>query len=68
MRWAEKDPVAASDWVQTLPSGDGKLWAQKNLAANWAQYDPEAAKRWAASLPADARTEVQDFMKNGPRK
>ncbi len=62
-RLAVKDPVAAGDWVQTLPAGDAKLWAQKNLAKNWAIHDPKAANQWAKSLPADARTAVQDFMK-----
>lgn len=63
VKWAAKDPVAASEWVQTLPAGDAKLWAQKNLAKNWARYDPDAAGQWVASLPAAARTEVEGFMK-----
>lgn len=62
--WAQQDPAAASAWVQTLPAGDARLWAQKNLAANWAQYDPDAAGQWVKSLPADARGEVEKFMKN----
>lgn len=63
VKWAAKDPVAASEWVQTLPAGDAKLWAQKNLAKNWAQYDPDAAGQWVASLPAAARKELEGFMK-----
>jgi hypothetical protein len=63
VKWVAKDPVAASEWVQTLPAGEPRLWAQKNLAKNWALYDPQAAGQWVASLPADARTEVQGFMK-----
>lgn len=63
VKWAAKDPVAAGEWVQTLPAGDAKLWAQKNLAKNWAQYDPDAAGQWVASLPAAARKEVEGFMK-----
>ncbi len=62
--WSQKDPAAASAWVQTLPAGDARLWAQKNLAANWSQYDPNAASQWVKSLPADARGEVEKFMKN----
>jgi hypothetical protein len=65
VQWAANDPGAASEWVQTLPAGETKLWAQKNLAANWAQYDPAAADQWVKSLPADARSAVQDFMKKG---
>ncbi|WP_367872731.1 hypothetical protein [Luteolibacter sp. Populi] len=64
VHWGVKDADAASQWVQTLPEGKAKLWAQKNLAANWVQYDPDAAKQWIGSLPAAARTEVEKFMKN----
>lgn len=60
--WANKDPDAASAWVQTLPAGEAKLWAQKNLAANWALYDPDAAGQWVKSLPGEARGEVEKFM------
>jgi len=63
--WAKTDPIAASVWVQTLPSGDAKLWAQKNLAANWNQYDPQATGEWLKTLPASERTEVQKFIKSG---
>ncbi len=59
---AVKDPTAAADWVQTLPAGDAKLWAEKNLAANWQQYDPKAAGQWVESLPADARDEVTKHL------
>ncbi len=62
---AIKDPGAASEWVGTLPAGDAKLWAQKNVAKNWAVYDPKAAEQWVASLPVDARSEVRAFMKKG---
>ncbi len=64
VNWAKSDPAAASAWVQSLPNGDAKIWAQKNLAANWALYDPQEAGQWVNSLPADARNEVREFMKN----
>lgn len=67
VQMVQKDPFAATVWVQTLPSGEAKLWAQKNLAANWVQYDPDAANQWVKSLPADARGEVQNFLKSPPR-
>ncbi len=63
VQWAQSDPVAASRWVRTLPEGDTKRWAQKNLASNWALYDPEAANTWVKSLPVDAGQEVLLFMK-----
>ncbi|MES2923635.1 MAG: hypothetical protein V4819_18915 [Verrucomicrobiota bacterium] len=63
--WAKTDPAAAGSWVQSLPAGDARLWAQKNLAANWAQYDPQEAAQWVKSLPVDERGKVEHFMKTG---
>jgi hypothetical protein len=62
---AYRNPAAAGEWVATLPAGDAKLWAQKNVARNWAVYDPKAAGQWVESLPADARSEVKAFMTKG---
>lgn len=61
-RLAFNDPAAASEWVGSLPAGNEKLWAQKNLARNWAVYDPRAAGQWVDSLPADARNQVRTFL------
>ena len=66
VKWGIKDPVAASEWTSTLPAGDARLWAQKNLARNWAGYDPAAAKQWVNSLPATDREAVDQFMKGDP--
>jgi hypothetical protein len=63
VNWSMKDPDAASQWVQSLPAGDAKLWAQKNLAATWTQYDPEAVEQWIKTLPADSRGEVEKFIR-----
>jgi hypothetical protein len=62
VNWSKIDPDAASQWVQSLPAGDAKLWAQKNLAATWTQYDPEAVEQWIKTLPADSRGEVEKFI------
>jgi hypothetical protein len=67
-QWAQKDPVAASNWVNSLPSGEAKLWAQKNVANNWSQYDPDAANQWIATLPAKERAEVESFVKKGGKR
>ncbi len=67
VNWAKNDPTAASDWVQSLPAGDARLWAQKNLAANWAQVDPEATDHWLGTLPAADRTQVREFMTQGAK-
>ena len=60
---AQKDPDAASQWVQTLPAGEARQWAQKNLAKNWAMYDPEAMQQWVATLPSAERKGVEDYLK-----
>lgn len=63
VKWAQKDPAAASEWLRSLPAGDAKQWAQKNLAAYWLQYDPTAAGQWLNSLPKTEQTPVRDFIK-----
>ena len=65
VNWMLKDPEAASQWVQSLPDGEAKLWAQRNLAINWQLYDPEAVTRWLKTLPSESRTKVEHFMKTG---
>ncbi len=63
--WADENPGAASHWVTSLPAGEARLWAAKNVAARWADYEPQAAARWVATLPEAERTQVQEFMKSG---
>jgi hypothetical protein len=63
VQWLKNDPDAASAWVNRLPSGEAKAWAQKNLAANWVKYDFEEADRWIKALPANERKEVETFLK-----
>jgi hypothetical protein len=64
-QWAKSDPTAAGEWTRTLPPGDPKLWAMRNLAAAWTRYDPAAAKQWVASLPAGDREQVANFPAAG---
>ncbi len=63
LQLAKKDSDAAAEWVNTLPAGEGKQWAQKNLAANWMNYDPKAAGMWLQSLPAADRKAVEVYLK-----
>ena len=63
VQWLKTDPDAASAWVNRLPAGEAKNWAQKNLAAEWIQYDFEEANRWIKALPASERKEVETFLK-----
>ncbi|MEO5713456.1 MAG: hypothetical protein ABIT37_08195 [Luteolibacter sp.] len=59
---AISDPAAATSWINTLPEGDAKLWARKNLAANWQQYDSEAVALWVKTLPAVTRDQVTQHL------
>jgi hypothetical protein len=63
VQWLKSDPDAASAWVNRLPAGESKNWAQKNLAAEWIRYDFEEANRWIKALPAGERKEVETFLK-----
>jgi hypothetical protein len=63
VQWLKNDPDAASAWVNRLPAGEAKNWAQKNVAAEWIQYDYEEANRWIKALPAGERKEVETFLK-----
>ncbi len=68
VKWAQKDPAAASAWVNNLPDGDARQWAQKNLAAYWLQYDPNAADQWLNSLPKAEQAPVREFLKTNAAK
>jgi hypothetical protein len=63
--WANEDPNTASRWVTSLPVGDERVWAAKNLAARWWEYEPAAAKAWVSSLPTAEREEVQKYLDSG---
>lgn len=60
----ETDAAAATAWVNSLPEGNAKLWAHKNVAYNWNQYDPKAVKSWLNTLPPATRDEVSSYLKN----
>jgi len=62
VKWALKNPSAASSWAASLPAGEPKQWAQNNLAAAWAQFDPEACDRWLGSLPESDQSHVREFL------
>lgn len=60
---ASSDPTTASVWIQSLPAGDAKLWASKNLHTVWSQYDPQAADQWMDSLPPAVQSQVKSLGK-----
>ncbi len=56
-----ENPGKAGEWVQSLPDGEAKFYAAKNLQSVWSLYDPEAAERWMKSLPDATRAKVRDL-------
>ena len=49
--WAQKDEVAASQWITTLPAGDFRSRATVGLLEKITGHDPERALEWAKALP-----------------
>ncbi|MBB5350066.1 hypothetical protein HNR46_000287 [Haloferula luteola] len=66
VQWVNDDPVAASQWVNSLPPGQGRSWAQQNLVRNWMLNDPEASEQWLQALPAAEQREVRTFLEEHP--
>jgi len=62
---ATENPVAASEWVGSLPEGNTREWAAKNLAKYWNQYDPTAVSGWMKSLPGKEREQVRTYLETG---
>ncbi|HWB07330.1 MAG TPA: hypothetical protein VG796_30170 [Verrucomicrobiales bacterium] len=58
LMWAEKDPEAASAWVNTLPAGEARDGAVVNLIHQISDDHPQQALQLAKALPEEqARTE-----------
>jgi hypothetical protein len=62
-RLATSEPEAATAWVASLPEGQPKLWATKNLLLNWSEYDPNAAEGWLKSLSPVTQAEIKKLGK-----
>ena len=60
---AINNPTAGSEWVESLPDGQTKLWSQLNLHFIWTKYDPKAADGWLKSLPAETQVQVKNLGK-----
>ncbi len=56
--WASTAPAQAAAWVQTLPAGEARLWAAKNVARQWQDYSTAETHDWAAKLPEPERKAV----------
>ncbi len=48
--WRASDPVAASEWIATLPQGDSRNNAIYNLVQNMRNADPSSAFVWASDV------------------
>ncbi len=58
-RWAERDAAAAADWAFSLPEGDGRTEALKQVAMAWCGRDLAEAADWARSLPDETERDTQ---------
>jgi hypothetical protein len=47
-QWAQVDPRGAAAWVESLPEGEHREWAARNVVMNWARYGEEEARAWVA--------------------
>ncbi|RYD46109.1 MAG: hypothetical protein EOP85_08085 [Verrucomicrobiaceae bacterium] len=56
---ARKDPAKSASWVDSLPAGEAKPWAQYNVHKLWVQYDPDAAGAWKKTLTASEREAME---------
>lgn len=59
----ESNPDGAGQWLSTLPDGDARWWASKNLHSLWSGYDPEAADRWLKSLPEIEQDNIRQIRR-----
>ena len=50
-RWAESDPQAATEWLNSLPASRSNPWSRQNIAQRWAEKDPAAAAAYFAQRP-----------------
>ncbi|MFN0127160.1 MAG: hypothetical protein ACKV19_10810 [Verrucomicrobiales bacterium] len=56
--YARHDPVAASEWVASLPNGEARVESIKQLASTW---NDEAALAWVRALPSAAEQDAGLF-------
>ena len=57
-RWGRADPEAAAEWVTSLPPGDAREWAARNVVREWAGHSEEEARGWVEGLPAAGEREL----------
>jgi hypothetical protein len=61
--WAAEEPAGAAAWVESLPPGEARLWAAKNVALQWKGYSTAEVRAWATKLPQAERDAVLDVLK-----
>ena len=49
-QWGRSDPAAAAQWVTSLPEGDAREWAARNVVREWAGHSEQEARSWVEGL------------------
>lgn len=62
LRLASQDLSSASVWIDTLPAGEARMWAQRNVAKDLRQYDPAAVRDWIKTLPQAERDDLNKYL------
>jgi len=61
--WAAEEPASAAAWVESLPPGEARLWAAKNVALQWDLHSTAEVRTWANKLPPAERDAVLGVLK-----
>lgn len=58
IHWGAYDPASASVWAGSLPAGEARSYAIRNIASRWHLADSKAAERWISSLKDPAEVQA----------
>jgi len=57
--WAERDPLAAKAFIESMPDDPAYADMQRSLLSEWAEDDPVAAAEWLSSLDPETSDQAR---------
>lgn len=57
--WAERDPLAAKAYIESMSDDPAYGEMQRSLLSEWAEDDPEAAAEWLSSLDPETTDQAR---------